>query len=104
MRYLVSLLARGAALMFIGLAAYADSEPEGIRLLEVVEKSPDEAIAIPYRKYVLDNGLTVILHEARSERNKMERKVRQLEEEIATKSKALNELKDDFKNVIEFKN
>ena len=41
---------------------------------------------------------------ARSERNKMERKVRQLEEEIATKSKALNELKDDFKNVIEFKN
>ena len=41
---------------------------------------------------------------ARSERNKMERKVRQLEEEIAIKSKALNELKDDFKNVIEFKN
>ena len=41
---------------------------------------------------------------ARSERNKMERKVRQLEEEIATKSKALNELKDDFKNVIEFMN
>ena len=67
MRYLVSLLARGAALMFIGLAAYADSEPEGIRLLEVVEKSPDEAIAIPYRKYVLDNGLTVILHEDRSD-------------------------------------
>ncbi len=37
--------------------------PEGITLLETVEKGSAGGIVIPYKKYELDNGLTVILHE-----------------------------------------
>lgn len=37
--------------------------PDGITLLETVEKGSRGGIVIPYRKYELDNGLTVILHE-----------------------------------------
>lgn len=37
--------------------------PEGITLLETVEKGSAGGIVIPYRKYELDNGLTVVLHE-----------------------------------------
>jgi zinc protease len=37
--------------------------PQGITLLETVTKSAEDRIAIPYKKYELDNGLTVILHE-----------------------------------------
>jgi zinc protease len=37
--------------------------PDGITLLETVEKGSAGGIVIPYRKYELDNGLTVILHE-----------------------------------------
>jgi len=37
--------------------------PPGITLLETVEKGSADGIVIPYRKYELDNGLTVILHE-----------------------------------------
>ena len=41
--------------------------PEGVTFLEAVEKKPDDEISIPYKKYHLDNGLTVILHEDRSD-------------------------------------
>ena len=40
--------------------------PEGMRLVETVERVGDE-IVIPYEKFVLDNGLTVILHEDHSD-------------------------------------
>ena len=35
---------------------------EGVKLLETVEQQPDQLV-IPYKKFVLDNGLTVVLHE-----------------------------------------
>ncbi len=41
--------------------------PEGITLIETVEPSTDDTIVIPYSKYELDNGLTVILHEDNSD-------------------------------------
>ena len=41
--------------------AQPDGLPDGIRLVEEVARTGDE-IVIPYRKFVLDNGLTVILH------------------------------------------
>ena len=40
----------------------AEAIPEGFTLVETVEASGDDVV-IPYSKYVLDNGLTVILHE-----------------------------------------
>lgn len=36
--------------------------PPGIALIETVAASNDDDIVIPYRKFELDNGLTVILH------------------------------------------
>ena len=41
--------------------------PQGITFLESVEKTPGDDIVIPYQKYRLDNGLTVVLHEDRSD-------------------------------------
>ena len=40
--------------------------PEGIKLIEKVEKA-ESGISIPYEKYVLDNGLQVIIHEDHSD-------------------------------------
>ena len=40
----------------------------------------------------------------KQERNKLQRQMNQAQEEMETKDNALNELKDDFKSVIEFKN
>ncbi|MEO0981773.1 MAG: pitrilysin family protein [Pseudomonadota bacterium] len=44
----------------------APALPSGMELVETVERIGDE-IVIPYEKYVLPNGLTVILHEDRSD-------------------------------------
>ena len=41
--------------------------PDSIRLVESFEKPDADAIAIPYKKYEMDNGLTIILHEDRSD-------------------------------------
>lgn len=41
--------------------------PDSIVLLETFANPAGDSIAIPYRKYRLDNGLTVILHEDRSD-------------------------------------
>ncbi len=41
--------------------------PAGVTLLETVEKTAADGIVIPYKKYELDNGLTVILHEDNSD-------------------------------------
>ena len=37
--------------------------PPGVALVETVAPKPGDKVAIPYAKYLLDNGLTVILHE-----------------------------------------
>ena len=37
--------------------------PDGIDLLETVERPEGDGILIPYKKFRLDNGLTVVLHE-----------------------------------------
>jgi len=42
-------------------ATVSPAKSDGITKLETVEKQGDE-IVIPYKKYVLDNGLTVVLH------------------------------------------
>lgn len=44
----------------------APTLPAGVTLVETFDGDGAE-IAIPYRKYVLDNGLTVVLHEDRSD-------------------------------------
>ena len=41
--------------------------PEGVSLVETYAGEPGAEIAIPYAKYRLDNGLTVILHEDSSD-------------------------------------
>ncbi|MEP3891720.1 MAG: pitrilysin family protein [Hellea sp.] len=40
--------------------------PTGVTLLETVSKKGDEVV-IPYKKYKLDNGLTVVLHQDKSD-------------------------------------
>jgi zinc protease len=40
--------------------------PEGIKLVEKVEKA-ESGLSIPYEKYVLDNGLQIIIHEDHSD-------------------------------------
>jgi len=42
------------------------SIPKGIELIETVEAAPGKTV-IPYNKYVLENGLTLILHEDHSD-------------------------------------
>ena len=37
--------------------------PEGVTLVETVERKAGDVVTIPYKKYRLDNGLTVLLHE-----------------------------------------
>lgn len=44
-------------------APAASTLPESIILVESVSKSSSEDLTIPYKKFELDNGLTVILHE-----------------------------------------
>jgi len=41
--------------------------PDGVRLIETVEKESADDIVIPYSRYELDNGLQVILHEDHSD-------------------------------------
>ena len=61
MKYTRSIIVAG----FFGLLAAScvtlNQPKNGIRLIEKVERVGDE-IVIPYEKYTLDNGLTVVLH------------------------------------------
>ncbi len=41
--------------------------PDGISLAETVAPAKGDQVIIPYTKYTLDNGLTVVLHEDRSD-------------------------------------
>ena len=47
--------------LLVASCAAVDDTQQGIRLVEKVERKGDE-IVIPYEKYELDNGLTVLLH------------------------------------------
>ena len=49
------------------VASVESTLPEGITFIESIEPTPDSDIGIPYRKFELDNGLTVILHSDRSD-------------------------------------
>lgn len=41
--------------------------PPGVTFIEAVERAPGDDLVIPYRKYELANGLTMLLHEDRSD-------------------------------------
>jgi zinc protease len=67
-----------SATLAIFLAACTDSQqsapeatasaiPDSFTLVETVEKTSSDDYTIPYKKYELDNGLTVILHEDNSD-------------------------------------
>ena len=64
-----ALLAAALATMLVGCqqAQTPSSLPPGIALVETLERKPGDEIVIPYAKYRLDNGLTVILHEDKSD-------------------------------------
>lgn len=51
------------ALMAISQISFAQ---KGVKLVEEVKKKGDEVV-IPYKKYTLDNGLTVLIHEDKSD-------------------------------------
>ncbi|MCG9910549.1 MAG: insulinase family protein [Flavobacteriales bacterium] len=53
-----------AGFLLAGQVALA--QIKGVKLVEEVKKSGDELV-IPYKKYELDNGLTVIIHEDKSD-------------------------------------
>ena len=61
-----------SALVVAGLVGCASSPStdtavaDGINLLEIVEQKSDQLV-IPYKKFQLENGLTVILHEDKSD-------------------------------------
>ena len=60
------------AILLIGnvspaLVSAADELPKSISLIETVQKEGADDLTIPYKKYELDNGLTVILHEDNSD-------------------------------------
>ena len=66
------LAALAVAASFLGFqsAALADAKPElpeSISFVEEVKKKDAEDLTIPYRKFEMDNGLTVILHEDNSD-------------------------------------
>ena len=48
-------------------APAAPALPDGVTLVEAAGREPGDEVFIPYRKYRLDNGLTVILHEDASD-------------------------------------
>jgi len=60
------LLSSTAAILAACSATETISLPEGIAHVETIKKSGDEVV-IPYSKYTLDNGLTVVLHEDKSD-------------------------------------
>ena len=65
-RSLILTTALTAAFALAGCATTPAGTPDGIRLVESLERTGDD-IVIPYSKYVLDNGLTVVLHEDHSD-------------------------------------
>ncbi|WP_394129855.1 M16 family metallopeptidase [Shewanella maritima] len=61
------MLVAGISAALLGCATYqSNTLPDGINLLETVEAQADK-VNIPYKKYQLDNGLTVILHQDKSD-------------------------------------
>ena len=63
-------LAAATALALLPACQQTPPEPElpaGVTLVETVAAKAGDKVAIPYSKYLLDNGLTVILHEDKSD-------------------------------------
>ena len=59
-------IAAATALALVCACQQTPSGPElpaGVTLVETVAAKPGDKVVIPYSKYLLDNGLTVILHE-----------------------------------------
>lgn len=74
-RITLSLLACGAAVCLAACeqtpsaldTKAADGVPESMTLVETVSKSGSQDLTVPYKKYEMENGLTVILHEDNSD-------------------------------------
>jgi zinc protease len=60
-----SLLLFCLTLLFTG--AFAQSKKEQTRLIEKVERKESDPFLIPYEKYLLPNGLKLIIHEDQSD-------------------------------------
>lgn len=43
-------------------AEAAPGLPEGVTFVDAVEREPGDEVVIPFRRFLLDNGLTVVLH------------------------------------------
>ena len=69
MRLAFATCAAALAALFVGCQqAPAPSQlPPGITLVETLERKPGDEFVIPYAKYQLDNGLTIVLHEDKSD-------------------------------------
>ncbi len=74
-RITLSLLACGAVVFLAACdptpsavdTTAAEGVPESMTLVETVRKSGSQDLTVPYKKYEMDNGLTVILHEDNSD-------------------------------------
>ena len=64
-RFLVNASTLGFLILLAGCQSPSQDEslPDGITLLETIPRGEGDSIVIPYRKFQLDNGLTVVLHE-----------------------------------------
>ena len=70
MRAIPSLLAAAVLLVFASSCQTPGTPvdtPGGITFVNGVDHEPDAEVSLTYRKYRLDNGLTVVLHEDRSD-------------------------------------
>ena len=52
---------------FVKPTTVTNSTASTVKLLEVIDKKSDNEIVIPYKKYVLPNGMNVIIHEDHSD-------------------------------------
>jgi zinc protease len=62
----IALIAASSALFFACTSQHSTPLPTGVNLVETVV-AKDDVINIPFKKYKLDNGLTVILHQDNSD-------------------------------------
>lgn len=56
-----------AVLSFVQYSCGQKSLPKGVKMIEKVARNPKDMLQVPYDKYKLDNGLTVIIHEDHSD-------------------------------------
>ncbi len=63
----IALLTTSLTMLLAGCAGTGPALPNGFTKLDAVAKQSADEIVIPFEKYVLDNGLTVVLHEDKSD-------------------------------------